>query len=84
MNVSLNPHFDRLIDDLVKSGSYNSASEVIRSALRLLEQEHKERKLKTEYYTRAIKEGLASGNSGFWDKEEFLKKAKKRALTDNA
>ncbi len=46
MNVSLNPHYDSLIDELVSSGQYNSASEVIRSGLRLLEQQNKEQELK--------------------------------------
>jgi putative addiction module CopG family antidote len=46
MNVSLNPHYDSLIDELASSGQYNSASEVIRSGLRLLEQQNKEQELK--------------------------------------
>lgn len=41
MNVSLNPHFDEFIQQQVKAGHYNSASEVIRDALRLLEQQQK-------------------------------------------
>ena len=38
MNVSLTPHLEKLVLDRVKSGRYTSASEVIREALRLLEQ----------------------------------------------
>lgn len=37
MNVSLTPELDRFIEDKVKSGRYGSASEVVREALRLLE-----------------------------------------------
>jgi antitoxin ParD1/3/4 len=36
MNVSLNSQLEHFIDQKIKSGFYNSASEVIREALRLL------------------------------------------------
>lgn len=38
-NVSLTPEFDRFISKLVKSGRYQSASEVVRAALRILQRE---------------------------------------------
>ena len=37
MNVSLTPELDRFVAAKVESGRYNSASEVVREALRLLE-----------------------------------------------
>ena len=36
MNVSLTPELERLINDKVDTGSYQTASEVVREALRLL------------------------------------------------
>ena len=39
MNVSLTPEFETFVDDKLKSGSFASASEVVRAGLRLL-QEH--------------------------------------------
>ncbi len=36
MNVSLTPELERLVDEKVKSGLYQTASEVVREALRLL------------------------------------------------
>ncbi len=36
MNVSLTPELDNLVKNKVESGLYNSASEVVREALRLL------------------------------------------------
>jgi len=37
-NIALTPHFDRLVRKKIASGRYQSASEVVREALRLLEQ----------------------------------------------
>jgi antitoxin ParD1/3/4 len=39
MNVSLTPELERLVAERVESGRYTSASEVIREALRLLEEQ---------------------------------------------
>lgn len=38
MNVSLTPELEKFINAKVESGRYNSASEVVREALRLLEE----------------------------------------------
>ena len=53
MNVSLTPKLDELVQAKVASGLYNSASEVIREALRLLDERDRLRearigKLRTE------------------------------------
>lgn len=39
MNISLTKELEKLVRDKVKSGRYLSASEVVRKALRLLEDE---------------------------------------------
>ena len=38
MNVSLTPELEELVNDKVRSGLYQTASEVVREALRLLKQ----------------------------------------------
>ena len=38
MNVSLTPELERLVNEKVRSGLYQTASEVVREALRLLKQ----------------------------------------------
>lgn len=43
-SISLSSHFEDFINSSVTSGKYNSASEVVRSALRLLESEEKKLK----------------------------------------
>ncbi|MBR9917874.1 type II toxin-antitoxin system ParD family antitoxin [bacterium] len=78
MNISLNSHFDNLVNSLVESGQYNSASEVIRHALRLLEQENEAREIKLQYFRTEIKKGIESGDAGTWDKEDFLKRAQSK------
>ena len=42
MNVSLTPELERFVAEMVASGRYRTASEVVRAALRLLEKEEKE------------------------------------------
>jgi len=43
MNVSLTPELERFVNAKVQTGRYNSASEVVREALRLLEQHEQAR-----------------------------------------
>ncbi len=42
MNVSLPPHLDTYVRDLVQGGDYGSASEVVRDGLRLLRQKQEQ------------------------------------------
>lgn len=64
-NVNLPKALDRFIASRVKSGSYANASEVMRSALRLLEKEERERgyEEKMAPLKLAIAEGDASGDA---------------------
>lgn len=81
MNISLTPHFDDFINE-VKSGQYHSASEVIREALRLLQQEDAVKKARIEYMQREIQKGIDSGYATEWNMQDFLEKSKKRAGID--
>ena len=64
MNISLTPHLEKLVSQKVASGLYNSASEVIREALRLLEEQDRMRQLKLETLRREIRVGLEQEASG--------------------
>lgn len=57
MDVALNADLEKLIIERLKSGEYNSASEVIREGLRLLEAEEELRIVKS----RALKRDIAAG-----------------------
>ncbi len=43
MNVSLTPELERLVNEKVSSGLYQTASEVVREALRLLQERDRQR-----------------------------------------
>lgn len=64
MNVSLTPQLENFIKQKVSSGLYNSASEVIREALRLLGDRDNLRKIKLEELHRDIKEGIDQADRG--------------------
>jgi antitoxin ParD1/3/4 len=58
MNVSLTPELEDLIAQKVQSGRYTSASEVIREALRLLEEPHQLRQQRLTAVREHIERGL--------------------------
>jgi putative addiction module CopG family antidote len=60
MNVSITPDLEKFVQAKVKSGKYQSASEVFREALRLLAQ-HEERREKLD---RDIQTGLEQASRG--------------------
>jgi antitoxin ParD1/3/4 len=57
MNISLDRRFERFVADAVASGRFKSASDVVREALRLLEQ----REARLADLRREIAAGRASG-----------------------
>ncbi len=48
MNISLTPKLETLVKNKVKSGLYNNVNEVVREALRVLEQRDRYENLKAE------------------------------------
>ncbi len=79
MNVSLTPKLETLIEEKVKSGFYNSASEVVSEALRLLEERDQLRELRREELRKEIKKGLDSGEATRLD-IEAIKRAGREKL----
>jgi antitoxin ParD1/3/4 len=72
-SILLGDHFTSFIDKQISSGRFSSASEVVRSALRLFEEEEKKK-------NEVIKELIKGEESGFvenFDKEDFLKRMHK-------
>lgn len=74
-SVSLGEHFTDFVEDQVSEGRYETATDVIRAGLRLLEER--------EAHLQALREALVEGeNSGAplpFDVEEFLARKNKAA-----
>jgi antitoxin ParD1/3/4 len=66
-NVVLSQHQHELVEELVRSGRYQNASEVLREGLRLLEREEAEEAAKVAVLRRAADEGWADLASGRFD-----------------
>ena len=60
-SYTIGRHYEGLVRELVASGRYASASEVLRDGLRLIEEREQLRKAKLEALRNAIREGLESG-----------------------
>lgn len=63
-SYAVGEHFERFIRQQVDGGRYASASEVVRDALRLLEQQEQRRVASIEALRAEVKKGLASGRGG--------------------
>ena len=72
MNVTLTPQLEELIQQKVASGRYGNASEVVREALRLLEERDQEREAKLQTLRAAIEEGEHSGPAEPWEGAEAI------------
>jgi len=64
MNVSLTPELEKLVHQKVKSGRYLSASEVVREALRLLEDHDRIAQLRLEELRKQVALGLEQLDRG--------------------
>ncbi len=85
MNVNLSPQLDEMVRQKVASGLYTSASEVVREALRLMEQQDCIHAAKLDQLRFDIREGINSGESTSWDPEEIMQEGRKlRANRTNA
>lgn len=71
-SVALGDHFERFIGRQIKTGRYGTASEVVRAALRLLE----DREAKLVALRAALKEGEDSGLPEPLDMDALLDEAR--------
>ena len=63
-NINLTEHFDHFVDHQVSSGRYGNASEIVREALRLLEEQEQERVAKLKALRQAAKQGFDEIDQG--------------------
>ena len=73
MNVSLTPELEQMVQGKVQTGRYNSASEVVREALRLMDERDQVKAIHKDELRKKIAAGLKSLDEGrFSDGEEFF------------
>lgn len=64
MNVNLGSTFDQFVADLLKTGRYQSQSEILREGLRLLKDREDLRQLRLAELRKEIAIGIASADRG--------------------
>ena len=84
MNVNLTPQLEELVRSKVHSGMYTSASEVVREALRLMDEQDRLRKARLDDLRREVRKGLDSGPSEKWDATKLKAKAQARNTAKTA
>jgi antitoxin ParD1/3/4 len=83
-SFTLGDHFEGFVRELVHSGRYASASEVLRDSLRLLEEREKLREIKLQALREAIQEGLESGDYQPMDMEAIRAEGRRILAKRNA
>ena len=78
MNINLTPQLEDLVRSKVASGLYNSASEVVREALRLMEREDQVRTAALTQLRQEIQLGLDSPSAGELDIEAIKSRGRER------
>jgi antitoxin ParD1/3/4 len=77
-SFSLGEHFAKFVEAQVSEGRYDNASDVMRAALRLLE----EREARLNALRAALIEGEDSGPSTPFDFEAFIARKRQQTLKD--
>ena len=74
INISLTPEFEKFVEAEVASGRYQSASEVFREGLRLLQDRKEKRKVALEEVRKKVRQGLDAAKRGeLFDGDEVLR-----------
>jgi antitoxin ParD1/3/4 len=73
-SIALSEHFQEFIRDQIASGEYETASEVVRDGLRLLER----RKKAVDPIQAALNEALASGPAEEFDFAAFKRRMRRK------
>ena len=80
MNVNLGPVFDEFVADLLKTGHYQSQSEILREGLRLLKEKEELKQLRLAGLRKEIAIGIAEADRGeFVDGKQAFAEIRKRS-----
>ena len=77
-SYSIGKHFESFIENLLESGRYSTASEVMRDGLRLVEEREQRRQAKLEALRAEIQKGFDSGPAEEVDLAEWIEEIKAR------
>ena len=77
MNISLTPHYEKMVKKCVESGRYNNVSEVMREALRVWEKQHSYEEWLMLEAQRGYEEVLTGKTVKVADEAAFLKMVRK-------
>ena len=77
-SILLGDHFDDFINYQIQSGRFSSASEVVRAALRLFEEEENQKST----LIKELKKGEKSGFVQKFDRKKFLKNIHDKYVAD--
>lgn len=64
MNVSLTPELEKFVESRVATGRYQTASEVVREGLRLLEEQERQREVNFKALKRKLKRAAGQAERG--------------------
>ncbi len=77
-SILLGDYFDNFINSQIQSGRFSSASEVVRTALRLFEQEENQK----NELIKELKKGEKSGFVQKFDRKKFIKNLHSKHVTN--
>ena len=78
MNVNLTVQLEEMVRQKVSSGLYTSASEVVREALRLMDEQDRMRAARLGQLRQDIRAGLKSGPATAWNAEAVKRDGRAR------
>ncbi len=85
MNVNLGPVFDQSVADLLKTGLYQSQSEVVRDGLRLLMEREELKKFRLDELRSEIAHGSEQADRGeLLDGEQVFRRIRSKARPPSA
>ena len=84
MNINLTPQLEELVRQKVASGLYSSASEVVREALRLMDEKDRLLGAKLDQLRQDVREGLDSGPAAPWDPDGVKREGRARLAARKA
>jgi antitoxin ParD1/3/4 len=77
-SYTIGKHYEKFITEMVQSGRYSTASEVMRDSLRLMEEREERRKAKLKALRGEIQKGLDSGSAKDADVADVISAVKSR------